>query len=301
MALTLIEVAKTEQDELRRGVIEKFAYESVILERIPFMNIEGNAYQYNVEERLPGIAFRGVNEAFDEGTGVINPQTETLKVMGGDADSDLYHKRTQRIQDRRSIDTKMKIKAASLYFNKTFIDGNNSSDPKEPDGLNQRLTGDQVKYAGANGANLSKNFVHQVIDAVDGRPDGILMGKKMHRQFQNLFEASTIMTIQEDAFGRKVKYFDDIPILILDKDNSGNVILDFDETRGNSDVTASFYVVKWGEEYVCGIQSGPLDARDLGEIDAKPVERTRIEWDIGFIVMSPRAAARGAGITAAVS
>jgi len=301
MALTLIEVAKTEQNQLRRGVIEKFAYESVILERLPFVTIQGNAYKYNVEDTLPGIAFRGVNEAFDESTGVINPRTETLKIIGGDADSDLFHKRTQTTQNRRAMDTRMKIKAASLYFNKIFIDGNNSSDPKEPDGLNRRLTGGQVQYAGDNGAALSKNFVHMIIDSVDGRPNGILMGKKMHRQFQNLFEGSTIMSIQEDAFGRKVKYFDDIPILILDKDHLGNTILDFDETRGNSDVTASFYVVKWGEEYVCGIQSGPLDARDLGEVDDKPVERTRIEWDIGFIVMAPRAAARGAGITASVS
>lgn len=301
MAMTLIEQAKTEQNLLRRGVIETFASRTPILEIMPFMTIEGNAYEYNQEESLPGIAFRGVNESYSESIGVLLPLVEKLKIMGGDADSDLFHKRTQRIQDRRAIDTRMKIKAAALYFTKIFFDGDEASDAREIDGLNKRLTGVQVITAGVDGANLAENMLQQLIDAVDGEPDVLFMGKKMRRQLYNLYKGSTILSVAKDAFGRQVDVYAGIPIRIIEKDNNNNVILDFDETQGASNEAGSIYGVKFGDEYVTGIQSGPLDARDLGEIDVKPVERTRIEWDIGIAMFHPRCAARLKGVTANVS
>jgi len=300
MALTLIEVAKTETDELKRGVIEVFASMSPILERLPFDSILGNAITYNREDTLPGIGFRGINESYDESTGIVNPLTETLKILGGDADTDLALIKTQKDQDRHAIDIEMKVKAATLAFQKVFFDGSVLSDPDEFDGLNRRLTGDQVLYAGTNGAALSENFIHQTIDAVDN-PTMILMGKKMRRQWQNLFVSSTIMSVGEDSFGRMVPMFRDLPIGIIDKDRLNAVILDFDETRGSSDVTSSFYVVSFGDGNIVGIQNGTMDVRELGEIDAKSVKRTRIEWLVGLMIQKPYAAARGAGITASVS
>lgn len=85
MALTLAESAKLSQDNLHRGVLETFVQESPILDRIPFMQIEGNAYAYNEEATLPGVAFRKVNEAYTESTGTVNQKTETLYILGGDA------------------------------------------------------------------------------------------------------------------------------------------------------------------------------------------------------------------------
>lgn len=303
MALTLIEYAKTETDQLKKGVIETFASTNPILEQLPFKDIEGNAYKYNQESALPGIAFRGVNEAYDEGTGVLLPKTESLKIMGGDADTDKFLIKTERsLEDRRASDIAMKVKAASLYFTKIFFDGDEGSTPKEPDGLNQRLTGNQVITAGTNGAAISHALLQQCIDAVDGTPDALLMGKKFRRQLFNLAESSTILSEAKDAFGRTIKTYADIPIRIIEKDNSDNVILAFDETQGNSDVTASCYAVKYGvDEYICGIQSDPLDAYDLGEIDTKPVLRARIEWYMGIAMFHPRCAARLKGVTASVS
>jgi len=301
MAMTLVEQAKTEQDALRAGVIEKFASSTPVLELLPFQTIDGNAFTYNTEERLPGIAFRGINESFDESTGIINPQTESLKIMGGDADSDLFFKRTQTKVNRRAIDLRMKIKASSLYFTKIFFDGDETTYPKQISGMNKRITGNQLISAGDNGGNISHNLMQQLIDAVDGEPDVLFMSKKMRRQLTNLAESSTILSIGKDAFGRPVVMYAGIPIRIIGKDNNNNEILDFDETKGESSVTASIYAFRFGEEYVSGIQSGPLQARDLGEIDVKAAERIRIEWDIGITLMNVLSAARLYGVTAAVS
>ncbi len=300
MAMTLIEHAKTEQNALRLGVIKTFAESSPVLQLMPFETIEGGALEYNREETLPGIAFRGINEAWSEGVGVLNPQVEKLKIMGGDADSDLFFQRTGR-SNRRATDTSMKLKAAALYFTKIFFDGDQASLPREIDGLNQRLTGSQVITAGANGAALSENLIQQAIDAVDGIVSAIFMGKKFRRQLFNLYKGSTIIAETQDAFGRTVKTYDDIPLFMIERDNSDNEILDFDETQGNSSVTASMYCLKFGEPYVSGIQSGPIQARDLGEVDDKEVERTRVSWDIGMTLMHSRPASRLKGVTATVS
>ena len=61
MAVTLPQAALLSENKLQRGVIETFVQESSILDRIPFLTIEGNAYGYNKEATLPGVAFRSVN------------------------------------------------------------------------------------------------------------------------------------------------------------------------------------------------------------------------------------------------
>ncbi len=57
MTLTLAESAKLSTDMLQRGVIETFVQESPILDRLPPIQIEGNAYRYNEESTLPGVSF----------------------------------------------------------------------------------------------------------------------------------------------------------------------------------------------------------------------------------------------------
>jgi hypothetical protein len=51
--LTLLEAAKLVQDPLKRGVIEIFPRTSPVLERLPFFNVNGQAYKYNQEKTLP--------------------------------------------------------------------------------------------------------------------------------------------------------------------------------------------------------------------------------------------------------
>ena len=303
MAFTLIEYMKQTTSELLQGVIEKFARTSPILEQLPFKEIVGNALKYNRETSLPGIAFRSVNEAYDEDTGVINPETEALKILGGDADTDrALQKWEKNFGARRATDLKMKVKAAALFFTKNFFDGDEASDPREFDGMNIRLTGDQVLSGGTDGGNISMSLMNQLIDAVSGRPDALYCGKKFRRQINNLAESSTILTITKDAFGEEITAFAGVPIRIIEEDNSDNTILAFDETQGTSSVCASIYAVKFGvDTYLCGLQTEPLEAYDLGELEVKPAFRSRIEWLITIAIFHSKSAARLKGITAAVS
>ncbi|KPC70412.1 Major structural phage protein, partial [Streptomyces sp. NRRL F-6602] len=95
MAVTLPEAAKLSTTQLQRGVVETFVQESSILDRIPFLTIEGNAYAYNEEGTLPGVSFRAVNEAYTESTGTVNQKSESLVILGGDADVDRFIVKTR--------------------------------------------------------------------------------------------------------------------------------------------------------------------------------------------------------------
>ncbi len=102
----------------------------------------------------------------------------------------------------------------------------------------------------------------------------------------------------KDEFGRPVTTYADLPILIADPNSSALPALAFDEANpgGGSNVGTSIYVVSFRDLMITGIDNGGIQARDLGEIDEKPVKRVRVEWYAGIALWHPRAAVRLYGI-----
>lgn len=297
MALTLVEAAKQASgDVVRSAIIELYARSSDILQFLPFESIAGNALKYNREEALPGVGFRGVNEGYSESTGIINPVTEVLSIAGGDLDVDKFIIDTMGA-DRRSTEEAMKVKALAGFWTKKFLKGDTTSDPKEFSGLQSRITGDQLISAGATsgGAALSLTKLDELIDLVDS-PTHLLMNKAMRRRLTAAARTTGVggyITYEADAFGRQITKYNDLPILIVDKDELYADILPFSEAASSGGATAtSIYCVSFSEEGVSGIQNGGIDARDLGELETKPALRTRVEWYSGMAVYKGRAAAR---------
>jgi hypothetical protein len=106
------------------------------------------------------------------------------------------------------------------------------------------------------------------------------------------------ITYTTDSFGRKITNYNDLPILIADYDDTGDRILDFDELgfTGSTATATSIYVVSFGENMLTGLQNGIMQVADLGELDSKPVKRTRVEWYVGLAALHGRCAARLYGI-----
>lgn len=299
MALTLIEAAKQAANGgavLRSSIIELYAQNSDILRTLPFISIQGNAYKYNREEALPGIGFRGVNEAYSEDIGVINPVTDPLVIAGGDLDVDKFIVATMG-GDQRSTREAMKVKSLAHRWTKAFIKGDSASDPREFDGLQVRLTGTQKISAGSTsgGAALSLAKLDEVIDAVDD-PTHIIMNRSARRLLSAAARTTSVsgyITYQQDEFGRQVAMYNGLPILIVDQDNTGTDVLQFNEASSAGAATStSIYVVSFREGMLEGIQNGGIQVTDLGELDTKPVYRTRVEWYAGVALEHPRAAAR---------
>ena len=297
MALTLVEAAKLHSgDVVRSAIIELYAGSSAILATLPFQNISGNALKYNREDKLPGVGFRGVNEAYTPSTGVLNPITEPLVIAGGDLDVDRFILDTMG-EDQRGVHEAMKVRALSLAWTRKFLKGDTASDPREFDGLQVRVTGNQKIQAGstANGSALSLAVLDQAIDQTLN-PTHLIMNKTMKRRLTAAARTYTVggfITFTQDAFGRPVTQYNDLPILTVDLDNDGSAILPFTEaaTSGTSTAT-SIYVVSMGAEGVSGLQNGTIEARDLGELQTAPVMRTRVEWYSGVAIFNGRAVTR---------
>jgi hypothetical protein len=297
--LTISEWAKLNPDPLTSGVVEIFAAENPVLASLPFINTAGSAYRYNVEDTLPSVAFRGFNEGYVESTGVINPMVESLTILGGDSDFDVAQIAMQTGgNDTRAIHDGMKSKAATLTWLRTFFDGDTSKNPKGFDGLNVRLTGDQVLSAGTNGGKLEFTMLDELVDAVRGTPTMLLMNKTMRRQVRQMARQMDALTITTDQLGRELEGYAGVPFGLIEEDETGADILGFDETQGTATNTTSIYAVRFGPDTFHGIQTKPIEVRDLGEVDDKPALRTRIEWYSGLALKHPRAAARLKGIKA---
>lgn len=302
MALTLLEANKLDDGDIKKtAVIEMFAENSDLLRMLPIEDINGASWSYNLEEGLPAVGFRGINEAFTESTGVINPQVERLRIAGGDIDVDLQLI-SQNGPNTRSSQEAMKIKAMALTITGKIINGDSATQPREFDGLRTRIGGTQLVEAtntpGSNGA-LSLFKLDEAIDVVDGATH-LLMSKAMRNRLSSAARANVggDMITEIDDMGRRVSFYNGLPILIVDVDETDTKIIAFDEAGpAGGSVSTSIYVVAFGEEKVMGFQNGGIDVRDLGEVDDKPVVRTRVEWAVGLVVQHGRAAARVWGIT----
>lgn len=302
MALTLLEASKLEDGNVvKSAVIEMFAQASDILRVLPFESITGGAVKYDREQTLPGVAFRGVNESFSESTGVLNPIVDSTFICGGDADVDKYIVDT-RGQNVRAAHVRMKVKSLADTWTTKFFKGDNTSDPREFDGLQARLTGNQLIDAGAtsSGDALSLALLDQAIDAVD-EPTHLVMSKAMRRRLSAAARTPSVagyVTYSQDEFGRRVMEYNGLPILVAYSNNGGTEPLGFTEAcpGGGSSVGTSIYVLSLGLNKLNGIQNGGINVRDLGELNDSPVWRTRIEWYAGLALYHGRAAARLRGI-----
>lgn len=315
MAQTLVEAAKLSQNDLQRGVIETFILESTVLDRIPLVEIMGNAYAYNEEATLPGVEFRAVNAAYTESTGTINQKTESLVILGGDADVDSFIVQTRgNLNDQRAVQTRMKVKAATIKYQDAFINGDVAVDANSFDGLKKRLTGAQLISAATNGLPVlgsDDNARHTFLDKVDeliaaatfgGRlPDALYMNSLIKAKLRSSARRLTIYDQTRDDFGRSIDLYNGIPLLDIGTKADGTNIIPQTETQGTSGATASsIYAVRFGQDEsdasVSGLTNGGVQVRDLGEIDAKPVYRTRIEFFCGLGVFGGKAAARLQGV-----
>lgn len=265
--MLLLENAKLlTQDMLQRGVIETMAKTSGVLARLPFIEVVGSGYAYNIVEELPSVEYREVNGQYTEGTATVKQTVEHLVIMGGDADVDIFLTRTHsNLNDLRAMQTELKAKAVSRQFEKDFFSGTGETNSMK--GLDKRITdsvaGEEIKKA------LSLDALNELLDAVVDGADCLYMSKTMRRKVMNLLQGSNhYIENGTDAFGRAVVKYGDVEIVPVE----------------DSLIPANkVYAVKFGtDSYVHGLSNGGVQVMDLGQLDTKPAYRTRIEFYCGL-------------------
>ena len=272
MGINLTESAKLSTDMLQKGVILTMAKHSPVLEKLPFMEIVGNGYAYNLVDTLPTVGFRAVNTGYTEAGATVSREVEHLVILGGDVDVDTFIAKTRgNVNDIRAIQTELKAKATAKEFEKKFFSGNGSNN--EFKGLDQRQEdgkGTKIQLE----SDLSLDGLNELLDAVVDGADVLYMNKKTRREVMKLLQQSNhYIENGTDAFGRVVNMYGGIEIRPVED----GLVAD-----------SKIYAVKFGQEqYVCGLTNGGVQVKDLGELETKPCYRTRIEFFCGLAVFHP--------------
>ncbi|MDQ3747977.1 MAG: hypothetical protein M3367_03015 [Acidobacteriota bacterium] len=310
MAQTLAQAALLSENQLQRGVVETFVIQSSVLDRIPFLNIEGNAYAYNKELTLPGVEFRAVNSAYAESTGTINQMSENLVILGGEAHVDTFIQQTRgNLNDQLGTQLTLKVKAISYKFQDSFINGDTAVDANSFDGLKKRLTGAQNIVAATNGVGFGStdssrqdvfDLIDQLIVAVPD-VDALYMNAAMLAKVRSAMRRLTMNTTPIEQFGKQFDVYNGIPLIAIGTKADGTQIIPLTETTGTNVATTSIYAVKFGlgegDGGVTGLTNGGVMVENLGKLQSKPVWGIRIEFFCGMGVFAGNAAARLSGLS----
>jgi hypothetical protein len=273
--ITLAEASKIIDTPLKKGIVETIARESAVLELLPIININGNAYSYVQEGETGTVGFRNVNEDYNHTNPTHVPKTEHLRRLGSKVEVDRFIELTQNIHDVRAEATASKSKAIANEFTRVFFKGNASVNPLEFDGLDVRVLAEQ-EVDGA-GSELSADMVAELLDKVMGGADVLFMNKRTRRKMTALFGGQgAYIQAGQDSFGRPQQYFGEVRIAVVDDafiaDNS-------------------IYAVKFGQDAgIAGIQAGELQAVDNGLRGT--MYETLIEWYVSIIDGNPKGFAR---------
>lgn len=300
MAVTLAQAAALEKDPVRRGALESAVKVSQVWDRLPFEGIEGNAYAYDKDKVLPGTAFRTVNEAYIESTGVVNQDTERLSILGGDADVDRFIERTfsESTGVLMAAQVEMKLESAQATFVDTMFNGDIDVNPKGFDGLRKRLVGEQVLEAqNALDNELFLDDLDLLFAQVQGGlPDVVYTPQSVLPRLKSLGrKVGGADYINSEITGKREWTWNGVAFIDPGEHWSGRRILAEDPSAG-SDMYAVKFANNFNEHGVMGITNGGLQAYFLGELQEKPAYRTRIDFYAGLVTQGGKAAARLRGV-----
>lgn len=293
--ISLAQSARMTNDVLQAGVIEVLATESKLLQLLPFMNVQGSGYTYNIEKNLGNAQFRKVNGGYNYGAIETIPVTERIVILGDEAIVDTYQIAVESdINNLMAIEVALRTKAIAHKFEKCFIDGGKAAGSGVPsESVANEFVGILTRYTETAPANIPSNalplYQAQVItktddligdldtllDMVAGGADCLIMNKKTRRQVTA--KGRAFCDYRQGEFGTQFVQYGGIDIVDVD----GDLLAD--------DVVIA---AKFGaKEAVCGLQNGGVRVTALGEMESQPQLKTRIEWFVGLAVFNPKAVA----------
>ena len=293
--ISLAQSARMTNDVLQAGVIEVLATESKLLQLLPFMNVQGSGYTYNIEKNLGNAQFRKVNGGYNYGAIETIPVTERIVILGDEAIVDTYQIAVESdVNNLMAIEVALRTKAIAHKFEKCFIDGGKAAGSGVPsESVANEFVGILTRYTEATPANIPAAalplYTAQVItktddliadldtllDMVAGGADALIMNKKTRRQLTA--KGRAFCDYRQGEFGTQFLQYGGVDVVDIDGDLLADDII----------IAAKF----GAKEAVCGLQNGGVRVTALGEMESQPQLKTRIEWFVGLAVFNPKAVA----------
>lgn len=305
MSLTTAQAAYYSQNKLAKGVAETLIKESAILNKLPFMNVVGNAYAVNMEDEdaLGSVSFRAPNSTWTESTGDIEQVTFALKILGEDADVDTFLRSTSSSEtDLMKTQIKIKTKVLKHTFESACLYGNKTS-TNEFDGFHQWAVAHhgQVVHAGSSstGGALTVSKLDQAIDLVTaGTPNAIICNKNIRRRMTEYLRTVGSHQTERDEYGNLWEFWQGIPILVSDAFLQTETISSDTFSAKTGGACSSLVIAYFSEgDGVFGIQNGGITVEMFDKLETKDASRARIKWYAGMAYSTYKAFAIIDGIT----
>jgi hypothetical protein len=305
VALTLSDAQLFTVNMVKKGVLKVIIKDSIVLSKMPFIDIVGNAYQYLRELTLGVASFYNPLDTWNEATPTFVQKTASIKIMGGDADIDEFLKATR--SDKTDIESEV-IEAKAKGIKHTFLDaffyGSVSADAKSFDGLHAihqgaDMAGQTINQGtGAVGAPVTINNLDVLVDlGKDGKPDCLLMTRNIRRRLTQHYRAAGSINTGRDEYGTFVMQHNEIPVYAEDFLLQTEAIAANTFTAKTGGLTSSVFAVRFGTNDLVGLQNGGLETKKLGQLELKDAQRWRIKWYVGMALMRQISSARIDGIT----
>jgi hypothetical protein len=234
MPITLEQAKVGMADKVNQQVVDEFRRSSLLLDRLVFDNAVspgtgGSTLTYGYQRlKTPSTAqFRNINEEYTANEADREDIYVKLKIFGGAFQIDRVIQDTSGQIDEMQFQLQQKIIGARNLFHYTVINGDSAVDSKAFDGLNKALagsstelnTGGVIDVSTAAAIEADKFALLDAIDGflaeLDGRPSMLMGNSKLITKIKSVARRAGYLTQTEDAFGRTVDAYDNIPLVDL--------------------------------------------------------------------------------------
>jgi hypothetical protein len=309
VATTLTEAAKYTTNMVKRGVLMTIVKDSIVMSKLPFIDVVGNAYQYLRETTLPGADFYAPGDVWTENTGDTTQKTASITILGGDADLDNFIKATRSDKTDLQAETiEQKAKAVKHTFLSNFWYGDTAVNAKAFDGVHKIANGADMtaqvvhQGTGSTGAALSLANMDLAADKVlDGPADCIVTTRNIRRRLMQYLRSLNNVEIGRDEFGNPVRMYNSVPLEYDDFLLQTEQIAGGAYSASTGGVTGSMFWLRFGTLDLLGLQNGGLEVIKIGQVQSKDAVRHRIRWYVGLALMRSISMAVIDGITDVVA
>lgn len=298
MAVKLVDIAADLEIGRQRTYIEMFAESTPLMSVIPVETHENGRADYKRRVSLGTPGRRSFNEGYTESTGRSENVSFYTKLLGSDVDVDraMVRRAGANGENVRMREEAAMATAIAHQLDNDILNGDESSDPEEFNGLVKLIAGTAQEIDESGPGQLS-TFEQAIMTCQGGTH--WLMSRATILKLTASTRATGVsgyLVQTRDELGVISYSFGGLPILVSDPVGHNNPgLTGYTETSN----TTSVYLLNLSGDSnsVRLIQQGPMDVIDLGEVQDKPVLRTRIDWDVGIAVPNPRGIVRIKGIT----
>lgn len=278
-------------------IIERYSKVATIL---PVRKIGELVHKYAKETSLGGVSTRVINQPFaDVAGGSVAPAEEAIVLGGRQVQTD--YRLNQMKPEARAGEIARAMRAVTRWMDDQIVNGNATVDADNLNGFAARCTGDQLIEVGENGGQLTLDLFDETVDAVIDQGAGVhaIMNKPTYRKLKGLILDQASGAAVADVTGT-VPVYEGVQLHVVGDKLDGSPALDFDETQGTDDETASLYIFAPGNDEIAESGVKLLMASNSIEVVEEGTRNSMVidvlELAFGLAVYDASAVARLKGI-----